>query len=152
MGYIMDLRKTVGHRALIMPSACILVLNEKKQVLLQKRKDNGYWSYPGGSMELGESFEECARREVFEETGLECIELTYFTHMSGEKMHYIYPNGDEVYSAEMVFLCENYKGELKIQEAEVYEQKFFNLDDLPDNISPLAIDVLEKLMKKLFNS
>lgn len=148
MGYIMDLRKHVGHKALIMPSACILVLNEKKQVLLQKRKDNGFWSYPGGSMELGESFEECAKREVLEETGLECIELTYFTHMSGEKMHYIYPNGDEIYSAEMVFLCDKYKGELKIQEAEVFEQKFFDLDKLPDNISPLAVEVLRKLSER----
>ena len=75
-------------------------------------------------MELGESFEECAKREVLEETGLECLELTYFTNMSGEKMHYVYPNGDEVYIAEIVFICDKYKGDLKIQESEVLEQCF----------------------------
>ena len=114
MGYIMDLRKYVGHQPIMMTSACVLILNNKNQVLLQRRTDNGFWGYPGGSMELGESFEDCARREVLEETGLECIELTYFTNMSGEKMHYIYPNGDEVYIAEVVFLCNNYTSRNKI--------------------------------------
>ena len=50
MGYIMDLRKYVGHQPLIMTSACVLILNSKNQVLLQKRTDNGFWGYPGGSM------------------------------------------------------------------------------------------------------
>ena len=127
MGYIMDLRKYVGHQPVIMTSACVLILNNQNQVLLQRRTDNGFWGYPGGSMELGESFEDCARREALEETGLECIELTYFTNMSGKKMHYIYPNGDEVYIAEVVFLCNNYKGELKVQKTEALEQKFFDL-------------------------
>lgn len=132
-----------------MTSACVLILNDKNQVLLQKRTDNGFWGYPGGSMELGESFEECARREVLEETGLECIELTYFTHMSGEKMHYIFPNRDEVYISEVVFLCKEYGGELKVQETEVQEQRFFDLKNLPDNISPINRDVLQMLVDKI---
>ena len=85
MGYIMDLRKEIGHRPLIMAGACVLILNEKNQLLLQKRADNGYWGYPGGALELGESFEECAKREVIEETGLECLKLTYFAHQSGKR-------------------------------------------------------------------
>lgn len=149
MGYIMNLRKYVGHQPIMMASACVLVLNNKNQVLLQRRADNGFWGYPGGSMELGESFEDCARREVLEETGLECIELTYFTNMSGEKMHYIYPNGDEVYIAEVVFLCNNYKGELKVQETEALEQKFFDLQSLPDNISPMNVEVLQMLVERM---
>lgn len=150
MGYIMDLRKHVGHQALIMTSACVLILNEKNQVLLQKRTDNGFWGYPGGSMELGESFEECVKREALEETGLECMELAYFTHMSGEKMHYTYPNGDEVYISEVVFLCRKYQGELKVQETEVQEQRFFDLDKLPENISPINTDVLQMLVESYF--
>lgn len=148
MGYIMDLRKYVGHQPLIMTSACVLIINEKNQVLLQKRTDNGFWGYPGGSMELGESFEECAKREALEETGLECMEFTYFTHMSGEKMHYTYPNGDEVYISEVVFLCRKYQGELKVQETEVQEQQFFDLDKLPENISPINKDVLQMLVER----
>ena len=149
MGYIMDLRGYVGHNPLIMVSACVLILNERKQLLLQKRRDNGFWSYPGGSMELGESFEECAKREVLEETGLECLELTYFTNMSGEKMHYVYPNGDEVYIAEIVFICDKYQGDLKIQESEVLEQCFFDLDKLPKNISPINEEVIQLVANQI---
>lgn len=149
MGYIMDLRKHVGHNPLIMVSACVLILNERKQLLLQKRRDNGFWSYPGGSMELGESFEECAKREVLEETGLECLELTYFTNMSGEKMHYVYPNGDEVYIAEIVFICDKYQGDLKIQKSEALEQRFFDLDKLPNNISPVNEEVIRLVTNQI---
>ncbi len=56
MGYILELRKQVGHRPLIMTCAGVLLLNEKRELLLQKRADNGLWGYPGGSMELGEFF------------------------------------------------------------------------------------------------
>ena len=99
-------------------------------------------------MELAESFEECAIREVFEETGLECLELQEFKCLSGAKMHHIYPNGDEIYSIEMVFLCEKYRGELKVQEEEVTEQRFFDLDDLPENISPHQVEVIQMLVEK----
>lgn len=149
MGYIMDLRKYVGHAPLIMTSAGVLFINDKNQVLLQKRADNGYWSYPGGSMELGETFEDCAKREAFEETGLTCLELTYFTHLSGERMHYIYPNKDEIYSAEIIFLCNAYSGELKVQAGEVMEQGFFALDELPEHILPSCAALLRELKEKL---
>ena len=117
-------------------------------MLLQKRADNGCWAYPGGAVELGESFEECAIREVLEETGLECLELQEFKCLSGAKMHHIYPNGDEIYSIEMVFLCEKYHGELKVQEEEVTEQRFFDLNNLPENISPHQVEVIQMLVEK----
>lgn len=75
MGYIMDLRKELGHRPLIMAGAGVVILNSENEILLQKRADNGFWGYPAGSMELGESFEECAKREAFEESGINCDEL-----------------------------------------------------------------------------
>lgn len=147
MGYIMNLRKYIGHKPIIMTSACVLVVNDKKQLLLQKRKDNGFWAYPGGSMELGESFEKCAVREVFEETGLKCLDLKFFAAESGERMHYTYPNGDEVYIAEIVYICDKYEGKLKVQEDEVVEQRFFDLSQLPDNISPINRNVIDKLLE-----
>ncbi len=152
MGYIMDLRKYVGHKPLIMTCTGVLILNDKSQLLLQKRTDNGCWGYPGGSMELGESFEECARREVLEETGLDCKKLTYFTHKAGVQMHYIYPNGDEIYSAEIIFICDKYQGNLKVQQSEVIEQKFFDLDKLPENISPNNKEVIHMLAKQMLDN
>lgn len=67
-GYIMDLRKLVGHRTLMQCAASIIIVNEKNQILLGKRTDNHKWGYAGGSIELDEKVEDCARRELFEET------------------------------------------------------------------------------------
>ena len=131
MGYINDLRRHVGQAPLLMPAGCVLILNDKDQLLLQKRRDNGCWGYPGGAMEMGESFEECAIREAYEETGLTCRALKLVTMLSGPEMHYIYPNGDEVYVAEALYVCRDWEGELRVQESEVVEQGFFDLDKLP---------------------
>lgn len=138
MGYILDLRNKLGNRPLIMAGAGVIIINDKNEILLGKRTDNGYWDYPAGSMELGESFEECARREVFEETGLTCGKLEYFMELSGEESFYEYPNGDQVYLAVIIYICRDFSGEMKVQEDEVVIQKFFPIDQLP-KIPPLKI-------------
>ncbi|WP_303821047.1 NUDIX hydrolase [Ruminococcus flavefaciens] len=138
MGYILDFRKELGSRPVIMAGAGVILLNEKNEILLGRRTDNDYWDYPAGSMEIGESFEECARREVFEETGLTCGKLEYFMELSGEDTFYEYPNGDQVYLAVIIYICRDFSGELKVQEEEAYEQRFFPIDRLP-KIPPLKI-------------
>lgn len=47
------------------------VVNERGEVCLIKRADNGLWALPGGCQDLGETPEHCAVREFREETGLE---------------------------------------------------------------------------------
>lgn len=138
MGYIMELRSAVGSSPLIMAGAGVIIINEKNEILLGKRTDNGYWDYPAGSMEIGESFEECARREVSEETGLVCGELEFFMELSGEDSLYEYPNGDQVYLAVIIYICHEFSGEMKVQEDEVVAQKFFPIDQLPET-PPLKI-------------
>ena len=80
MGYILDLRKIegIGHRPLQMVACAVFLFDENGKVLLQKRADDFTWCVPGGSMELGETPEEAARREFFEETGLELYEINDF--------------------------------------------------------------------------
>ena len=46
LGYILNLRKVVGHRALILPGAGVFVVNDKNEILIEKRADNGLWDYP----------------------------------------------------------------------------------------------------------
>lgn len=50
--YILDLRKTVGHRPLLQVGASVIVVDSEGRILLQKRRDNGLWGYAGGSVEL----------------------------------------------------------------------------------------------------
>ena len=76
MGYIMDLRKIVGHRTLLQVGASVIVEDAQGRVLLQKRTDNHCWGYPGGSTELDERVEDAAARELLEETGLTANGLT----------------------------------------------------------------------------
>ena len=133
---ILDLRKVVGYRPLIQTGAGVIVVDASGRVLLQRRSDNGCWDYAGGSMELGEEAEETARRELLEETGLTARRLELFGVFSGEDMHYVYPNGDEVYNVDIVYICRDHSGELTPQEGEVDELRFFDADRLPENISP----------------
>ena len=146
MGYILELRKTLGSRPLIMAGAGVILVNDKNEILLQKRSDNGFWDYPAGSMELGESFEECARREVLEETGLTCGKLEFFMDLSGKDSFYEYPNGDQGYAAGIIFICFDYSGTMKVQEEEVIQQRFFAEDELPSPMDPMN----ERFIRKAF--
>ncbi len=51
----------------------IVIENEKGEILVGKRKGSHspYYSIPGGSLEIGETFEACIIREAYEETGLQ---------------------------------------------------------------------------------
>ena len=64
------MRSLVGHRTLIQCSASVICIDEKERVLLGRRTDNHKWGYAGGSVEIDEAAEDCARREFYEETGL----------------------------------------------------------------------------------
>ncbi|MCD8795355.1 NUDIX hydrolase [Mammaliicoccus sciuri] len=136
MDYISSLRDKVGHAPVILVGALVLIFNKDKQVLLQLRSDNESWGLPGGTMELGESFEEAATREVYEETNLEIQNLKFITNFSGKDYHMVYPNGDEAYTVTALFESEEYEGELSADIKETQNLKFFDLDKLPQNISP----------------
>lgn len=154
MGYIMDLRKELKNenRALIMSAAGVLILNDKNEVLLQQRTDNDKWGIPGGSMEIGETFEQTARREVFEEVSLTVGALELFNVYSGEELHYIYPNGHEIYVATCIYLCKNdFIGEIKMDPEETKNAIFYPIQSMPDieMINPPDRVVLKDLKNKL---
>lgn len=153
MGYIMDLRKIVGHRKLLMPGAGVFPIRDG-QVLLQRRQDNGLWADHGGSVELSENVEDAARRELWEETGLVAGKLHLLGVYSGPEMDYTYANGDEVSCIGLYYWCEEMTGSIKIQEEEVAELKWFPLNGLPDDdeISPpirrVIHDLADRLLKR----
>lgn len=149
LGYIMSLRQALGTRPLIMAAAGILIRDEQGRILLQHRSDNQCWGIPGGSMELGESFEETARREALEETGLAVGALRLLCLRSGQDMYYRYPNGDQIYLASAVYLCDDYSGTLRADRNESLALGWFAPGDYPEHLSALDRPVLEEYAKGL---
>ena len=147
MSYIMDLRKLVGHRTLMQCAGSVIIENEKGEILLGKRTDNHMWGYAGGSKEVGETVEDCARRELEEEMGLIADEMTFLCVNSGPEAHYVYPNGDEVDNVEIVYVCRQYRGELRRQADEIEDLCFFPIDALPE-ISPPIRPVIRAYLEK----
>ncbi len=141
----MDLRKIVGHRTLMQCAASIICINENGQLLLGRRTDNHKWGYSGGSVELDECVEDAAKRELFEEMGLIADEIDFFCVNSGPQAHYIYPNGDEVSNIEIIYLCRKYHGELKKQEEEMDELRYFSPEEIDlEMISPPIRPVFQR--------
>ncbi len=139
--YVKEIRSLVGKRPIILPASVVLIFNSDSHLLLQRRGDDGKWGIPGGIMEIGESYEDTAIREVKEETGLNIKTLKLFSVFSGEEYLNIYPNGDQAYNALAAFICYEYNGELIYSNDESLELKYFELTNLPEmsNISGKVI-------------
>ena len=136
-GYMAEMRKLVGHKTIIQCAASILCIDPNGRILLGRRTDNHKWGYSGGAVEIDERVEDCAKRELFEEMGLIADQLEFFCVNSGPEAHYIYPNGDEVSNFEVIYICRKWHGELKPQDSEMEELRFFSCDEIDlSEISP----------------
>lgn len=144
MGYIADIRKYVGHESILTAGVVLFVFNENNEVLMQLRTDYNAWGFPGGAMELGESFEEVAVRELKEETNLEIDELELIKVLSGKDTYREYPNGDKLYDITAIFVVKRFHGELKINDDESKKLDWFCIDKLPDNMSEHTKNYINK--------
>jgi 8-oxo-dGTP pyrophosphatase MutT (NUDIX family) len=118
--YIKNMRKLIGTQPLLVAGATVIVFNDKREVLLQHRSDINKWGFPGGVMEFGETLEETAARELYEETGLRASDLKFIDILSGEKECHKYPNGDEIFGVTVVYTTSTISGELEIKDGEFY--------------------------------
>lgn len=148
-GYIKELRKTVGHKTLIQCAASIICVDENGNILLGRRCDNHLLGYSGGSVEIDERVEDCAKRELFEEMGLKAEDLEFFYVNSGPETHYVYPNGDEVSNIEIIYICRNWSGTLKSNDGEMLDLKFYDpslldLNDISDPIRPVVAQYISR--------
>jgi ADP-ribose pyrophosphatase YjhB (NUDIX family) len=108
-----------------------VIRDDQGRVLLMRRSDFGYWSLPGGAMELGQSATEALAREVMEEVGLEVIKATAFALYSNPSNTVIYPNGDQVQPFAVAFLVDEWSGVPRPDGDESLEVAFFPPDQLP---------------------
>ncbi|NOI80130.1 NUDIX domain-containing protein [Vibrio tubiashii] len=107
-----------------------VVIKRDSQILLGERigaHGAHTWATPGGHLEFGESIEECAEREVLEETGLQVNSVSKlgFTNdvFEQEDKHYI----------TLFVIAECAAGEAQIMEPNKCKQwKWFALDSLPE--------------------
>ena len=144
MGYISEIRKKVGHEPILTAGVGLFIFNDHDEVLMQLRTDYDQWGFIGGSMELGESFEETAKRELKEETNLEIDELKMLRILSGKDTYREYPNGDKLYDITAIFIVKKYHGTLKINDDESKLLQFFSIDNIPNNITEHTRKNLEK--------
>ncbi len=128
MDYIHDLRPLIGHKKIILNCAGALIVKDDK-ILFQRRADNGKWGLIGGLLELNETYEEAAIREIREETGLEVRLESFLGIFHNHDM--IWSNGDQAQVIAAYYVASIVKGEPRVDE-ESFELKFFGKDEIPE--------------------
>jgi len=131
----------------------VMILNNRR-ILLGRRHDDakkadselrgeGTWTMPGGKLEFGEEFEQGAKREVLEETGmiLKNSKVICVNNDKNEHAHFI----------TIGILSTDFEGEPRVMEPdEITEWRWFTSQELPKNIFPPSKNILENFKSKKF--
>lgn len=104
---------SIGHPIARWPDSlrigtcCIVFAPGEERVLIAQRTDNGYWGFPGGAMEIGESVLGCIQRELQEETGLHLDSLRLIGIYSDPALYACnqYPDGNLIQYCCLCFRC-----------------------------------------------
>ena len=65
---------------------------------------------------------------------------------SGKELYHVYVKSkDAVYALNHVFICEDYKGEIEFTDGEVGELKWFDIENLPDNVFKINKPILSRV-------
>jgi 8-oxo-dGTP pyrophosphatase MutT (NUDIX family) len=107
-----------------------LIIDDASRVLLIRHGYRPGWHFPGGGIEHGENVETALAREVLEETG---ITITAPPRLIGIYSHFDDYPGDHI----ILFLIRHWQRDVMPEaNAEIAEQRFCTLDDLPEGLSP----------------
>ena len=138
----------------------IVVLNEKNQIFVAKRKDNpkNFWQMPQGGVDRGENFYQAALRELEEETSIKTVKLineidkftTYYlpNHLLGiiwkgkykgqkQKWFIVKFNGDEK------------EININTKKPEFLDWKWINIENLTDEVVDFKINVYKEIQKEI---
>src|ERR1051325_11254295 len=144
--YLRRLRGVVGSERLLIPSVAGLVRDEDSRILLVQSRDDQRWSTPGGAVELDESPADAVVRELWEETSLFVRPTRIFAVYGGPEFIVRYPNGDETQYVSTMFECEVVSGELRVDDDEVQDARFFSLGVTAAlRVSPWMTRVMSRL-------
>jgi len=114
----------------IRPAAAVALVKDNK-VLMIKRKDNDKWSLPGGTLEFDETMDECAIREIKEETGLDVFNLRFLKLYNDPKTVVQYLDG-EVRREFTALYVASFKDSNVLLDSESKEFCWVNIDELLD--------------------
>ena len=144
--YLGQLRKLVGKRKLLVITARAIIRDQAGRLLLVRRRDNGAWVMPAGTMELDESILDCLTREVREETGLTVVSAVPMAIYSEPRFSFVTAYGDPYQPLSIVFVVDQWEGELLVETDETADARFFHLDELPD-VPARYLETLEDLRR-----
>ncbi len=100
------------------------------KVLMGKRKNahgEGTWAFPGGHLEYGESFDDCAKREVMEETSMTIASPV----VKGPYTNAVFENEQKHYVT-LYLIAKDVRGEPEVREPDKCEGwAWFDWDKLP---------------------
>jgi ADP-ribose pyrophosphatase YjhB (NUDIX family) len=130
--FVLELRASIGHRPLPLPSVTAVVIDDAGRVLLVQRADNGRWALVTGCLEPGEQPAAGAAREVEEETGV-LVAAERIVSVSALPLTAC-PNGDEVYWLDVTFRCRVVGGEARVNDDESVDVGWYQLSDLPPSL------------------
>lgn len=117
--------------------AIIVAVTKGDKLLLAHNKmfPEGMYSVIAGFVEMGETFEDCVRREVFEETGIKVHNIKYFGSQP-----WPFPN-----SMMIGFTAEYLEGNIKVDNIEIEDAAWFTKEDIPGKYRK-SISISSKLI------
>lgn len=127
-----------NHRVYPRVSPCVIVaIHDNKRILLAQgaqQQTRGFYSTLAGFVESAESLEQAVHREVFEEVGVKLKSLEYFGSQPWPFPH----------SLMVGYIAEYDSGDIVIDNKEILDAQWFDIDDLPS--IPPKISIAGKLI------
>lgn len=146
-GYIKWVRSHVGHQLIYLVYTTTFVFDDHNHLLVQERYDFDWLSVPGGALELGESLADCALRETFEETNIECELERLVGVFSHPNYELLYPNGDRVQPWMAAFVARPKNSQIQVDGTETLNASFQPIEAIRHRLPPnyqVVLDAIEQ--------
>lgn len=149
VSYAKWIRERVGHAPVGFNAATVVVLNDKAEILLERRGDDGKWTVPSRVQSPDDHPAAAAIAGLKEETGVDVLpeDLHLLNIYGGQQQFHHYPNGDEAFFNKIVYVAKKYSGEIEVNN-ESSEARFFSLKELPEPHSGSTTRIANEILSR----